>query len=164
MTVDLWYRKFCAKYQKLLRKIFKHKWQTGQFWGIDCECKRCNELSMYYEEVYRLRKIKMWQKTFEILEDAMMHFDSFSDENSIVWCPSWWDIQKAIYDYDGFILTRSERMASTLPEALLAFLKYMTLFEWDEETQKELGEAVEKLRKYVKEGDKNVRTSKSADE
>ncbi len=152
MRVEYWYRQFCAKYQDVLKITFRHRWQTGQFWGTTCPCDACNNLNMYHDEVYRLERLKQGQ-TFAVVWDVVGHFNIFNEERDVVWIPSWWDIQKAIYDY-GFRLTREEHWASTLYEALFVFATKIynsDKYKFDKETTNKLKAMIEELKAKIEE-------------
>ena len=154
MHVEYWYRQFCDKYKDVLAKVFRHKWKTGQFWGTTCPCDACDDLSMYHDEVYWLERLKQGQ-TFAVIWDIVGHFNVFKDEKDVVWIPSWWDIQKAIYDY-GFKLTREEHWAGTIYEALLVFLiKVSEVYKKHENTYKMLKEMIFELETKIK-NQKNI--------
>jgi len=136
------YKKFCVKYQKLLRKVFRHKWRTGQFWTTN---EKWDGLHMYDEEVYRLLRYRYFRETFETIELLIMHFKDYEANGDVIWIPTIWDMQRLLYDHAKFALTYNERCPNSSFEAIRAVLKYIALLNWDEETQDELAKAIKDL-------------------
>jgi len=140
MKINSKYIKFCKKYQKLLRKIFRHKWQTGQVWIASLDK---DNPHIYDKRMYKLIFNRDCLETFGYLEGIVIYFRDFEKEGEVLWLPTILDMQKLLYNKGKFLLTDKERDVDSLLEAIRITLKYIAFLSQDEDEKNEIIKAIE---------------------
>ena len=133
MKIERRYIMLCKNYQKILRRLFNHRWRTGQLWIAEPYIE-WDTPHIFDEDIYTMERLR--RDTFLYVDRLVTDFQHFEPQGLIVWVPTIWDIQRLIYSFGTFDFSDVKEMrAKNLAESLKVVFKYLnSVYDMDEKT------------------------------